>query len=92
VGRVYRITPTDLIRYLGDEARYKDLFELKRPTQEKGKKKETKVSSYNLEAKEKLCREEYKKDPFFELGTQETRSGIGDLARRHDKYLYEEKN
>ena len=30
----------------------------------------------------------FRRDPLFGLGTKPGRSGLGDLAERHDKYLY----
>jgi len=30
----------------------------------------------------------FRKDPLFRLGTKPGRSGLGDLAEDHDKYLY----
>lgn len=35
-----------------------------------------------------LSPEAFRKDPLFTLGKNPRRSGLGDLAERHDKYLY----
>lgn len=34
----------------------------------------------------------YRNDPLFRVGKKPGRSGLGDLAERHDRYLYETKS
>jgi hypothetical protein len=65
-----------------DEATYQ---ELERLTQEQGARlEETLVEAVEAYLEQ---RKAYMRDPFFQIG-KAGRSGLGDLAEAHDKYLY----
>jgi len=69
-----------------DEETYQ---EMKRLAQASGAKLETALAEAIVAYLEQ--RKTYVNDPFFRLG-KAGRSGLGDLAEAHDKYLYDAEN
>jgi hypothetical protein len=56
---------------------------------QKQHKKESDIIIEAINAYLKEQELDWKNDPFFMLGTEPKESGLGDLSKEHDKYLYD---